>query len=423
MRDYLNTINQQLNKNYNTLKQPPCKYHMDASEEIFYSNGFLRELFQGNYKSLVKILKANSYEDVVRIVLVKACERYNVSYKIDTLLDDATLLEIASKYATIKGLELSSKQLLEFMQMTISGQLATMTLPYNSIKTIIDIKDEYLNINNIVDFSDDYSLDKSFDKLENMIIMFRHPNNRYSELSIYVDVNEVEDCLKINGVTYNTVCRISVFQGKDTFGEFIYIKELNKFIYVNKKYCDCGDNCDNCPSVDFNYSDGDIIKMCKISKKKLELGHCMFECIKPFKVLALVSYVWEMYSNRKTITRSNSPSKKKYDKGAKISVLTNEFENITDSEIQNTEKTMIKEIEFKVVNLDKMYRYERKAWQGGHHKPPVEHIRKGHTRRIYNKDGSLKDIVEVKPTIVNEGKGQDKATTVKMFKVGLLDNN
>jgi len=125
--------------------------------------------------------------------------------------------------------------------------------------------------------------------------------------------------------------------------------------------------------------------------------------VEPFTILSLIAYVYSMYKGRKNINRKNSPVKKAYDKGIKISVA--EPVNETSA----LDSSIDKNNGFALISLSNHFVYEQRSRQGGHHsfhKSPVEHERVGHQRVYRNKDGSIKKIVNVKPSIINKGKGE-----------------
>lgn len=86
---------------------------------------------------------------------------------------------------------------------------------------------------------------------------------------------------------------------------------------------------------------------------------------------------------------------------------------IENNDLQVDAKTLNKELstqytQIKYITLRDYKRYsqkkERKSSKHSSHSSPREHQRRGTTRRIYNKDGSLKKIVPVRGSIVNKGK-------------------
>lgn len=136
--------------------------------------------------------------------------------------------------------------------------------------------------------------------------------------------------------------------------------------------------------VDGNGCSSMNVDVCNMTKRKSEYGFCPMMEYRPYVLLDIVAYVWDMYLHRNSVERKNSKRRNNYH----------------TSEV----KTTIKEnYDFKYVSLHDAYHYERKAYQGGHHASPVEHPRATHMRYYRNDDGSIRKAVQVKGSIVNQG--------------------
>ena len=135
------------------------------------------------------------------------------------------------------------------------------------------------------------------------------------------------------------------------------------------------------------------IATCQITPRTGEITNCPMLMAKPWRMAEYIAYVFDMYANRHTLERKNSKRKNAY-------VHTKVHVAHDDSSKAG----------YSIVPLHTYFRQEKEnhAWKGGHHASPCEHPRRAGTRRIFNKDGSLKKIVPVKGTIVNKGNTKDR---------------
>lgn len=150
--------------------------------------------------------------------------------------------------------------------------------------------------------------------------------------------------------------------------------------------CASGIRCSRSVLMDTVYKNENISEsreLCYMSEKKMNEGVCLLCSLKPYDILHIAAYVWDMYKNRHTLERRNSKRREHY-KTHEVSML---------------------EPEDRVIRpMHSYYKYERekKPWQGGHHQSPVMHERRAHERVYLNEDGSVKKVVQVKGSVVNK---------------------
>ena len=191
-----------------------------------------------------------------------------------------------------------------------------------------------------------------------------------------------------------TICQFHVVKG-------IYPKLLVDPTTTLMKCANDFSKCKRCVKLDtevylksLGFTDSSTF--CYVIPKKIEQSACSLCVVDPYKILNILAYVWDMYEHRNTLVRKNAKRLSAY----------------------NTRKVSIQHLNnegaFVTVPLQQQYIYERdrKEWQGGHHNSPRMHERAAHTRRIFNKDGTLKRVVQVKSSTVNA----DSSPTVYRIK-------
>lgn len=399
MKD-LDTIIDYISKNkVDNGKNPPYADFYKGYQDIFFNSKHLINLYR-NYEEFIEVAKKG---DITKDTIIRVVKKNNQDVdENDIDISSLKTVNIISEYLKAVCKTNDSRQLDYELTSFLNeiGKTDKISAIEKTKKFVLNTDLNYLSLSDMPDLTLDYPFEKSVDKIEDMMIMFRHPNKRYSRLSIMI--SKMDGDLTLGEKKYTDIFGISVLIKERNVACYYYIKDNDKFIYVPRISSvlldECQHNCGNCPKIECKEAKSQI---CKVSRNKIEKGHCLLKAVNPYILLSLFAYCTEMYEGRKTITRKNSPNKRKYDNGMKISVVTTEFNNITEDDIKAEEK--ISNTEYKLISLEKVYRYEKKAWQGGHHKSPVEHTRSSHPRRIYNKDGTLKRITQVTSTIVNKG--------------------
>lgn len=198
----------------------------------------------------------------------------------------------------------------------------------------------------------------------------------------------------------------------ETLLDFFIVPELFPRLYISMNSDVC-DRCKKCyvkrrtltPSIDIKSpTHVDRTKVfCRLNKLK------MFDCryataILPTKQIGIdaeipvsfhtlanvLFHIARVYKNRGSVVRANGKHRELQDKST---VSIPRYEN-------NAER---------VIPLKDYVKYERresKDWQGGHHKPPVEHNRREHVRRLFNEDGTVRKVIQVKGSVVNKNKNK-----------------
>lgn len=266
----------------------------------------------------------------------------------------------------------------------------SLTLP-----GIIDIKNytlpDYIekdNISNIFDNIGDCMINIKNDKGEYLpFIIDLHVSTFLTKYGKYEDQPTIViSVIDIN--TCNPLCCFYVI--KDVFPK-IFIDRSNMYTPNCKENQYCIDaniaykekeSYDITKEPKYNFEHN----LCSMTKKRSDWGYCPYMEFKPYMLLDIITHVWNMYLNRKTVVRKNSKRREAYEKSQVSAIMNND--------------------DYKLIPVHDIYKYERaerKEHQGGHHSSPVEHDRKPHMRRIFNSDGTLKKIIPVRGSRVNKG--------------------
>lgn len=271
---------------------------------------------------------------------------------------------------------------------------------YHTRKGIFDFK-------NLPDLTKEYPIEECFDKLEDCFLGFIDSDNEFS--NIYIRVNKTEYTMlnKEIGENKNTLV-FSIFRATQNLqdslvAEFSVFENNKEDIYIrfDKKICSL-----NCPFINnqtfyaYETKEGTKAEFCKVTKDGLERENCSYCFFEPKKIIALCSYVWDIYHNRRTINKAHSKVRELFEKHP-VSIQQRKINNNDDNALD----TQNYEADYKIIKLNELYKYERerKEWQGRHHCSPVEHERCEHTRTYRNPDGTVKKVVKVKSSIINRG--------------------
>ena len=267
--------------------------------------------------------------------------------------------------------------------------------------------DSQVNLmSNIPDtISNKYDIFSEYSNIKDMIIDFKLNNGLYSNICVRIlaSENEIYNNKNWERQTALNLTYLSYHDNAEYLLSQITVpeKKCDKGLLINQGGTDIEcPQCKRCVKSNLiiaSQVEGTTCDFsgCYMTKKKLAEGACIASLLEPYKVLSLAAYMQDMYSHRHTIERKNSIRKATYSNNPVSTIINHATE-------KNSNAT------YNVIDLTKLYRYERehKEWRGGHHKSPVEHERRATTRRIWNKDGTLKKIVPVKACKVNKGKGK-----------------
>jgi len=249
----------------------------------------------------------------------------------------------------------------------------------------------------------------TFDGLTGFRLSFAYPDKTYADVTIQVSPMENNFSYKgeiVDGVLFTIV------KGDKIMGAFHYLKDYPKHIFVTHtipSWCTsvCKKNCGLClktalehhPDVpeDFPNDENMPVECCRPSLSQVENGRCLIKSLSPMAIIKIAAYVHTMYNNRKLVTRKNSPMRRTYENNHQISVEPTEYHG---------EQAW----EERIISLDKYSAYEKAVnthagSKHSSHKAPIEHERRGHQRIYRNADGSIRKIVEIKPSVINKGKG------------------
>lgn len=287
--------------------------------------------------------------------------------------------------------------------------------------------DTYVDFSKLPDLTEQYKFEDCFDEIEDMMLGFSLEGNHYSPIYFRIAKSTSNlSCKKGDNIPYFNLTIYSV-KGKkeqDILGEIIIAKDMYpKVLMIDSIHSLCPyrtknealkeeDGCKrrihmevarDCRSKELSTK-----SFCYMSKKKMDEYACLLSDFYIHKVLSIFAYIWDMYKNRKTITRKNSPRKNTYEKNPVTTI-------INDIESDNATQTEYKEIALGALYK---YEYERKEWQGGHHQSPIEHERREHDRIYRNPDGSIKKITRIKSSTINKGNHRAvyKVPTIKKEK-------
>lgn len=186
---------------------------------------------------------------------------------------------------------------------------------------------------------------------------------------------------------------LSYIDGKSTvMGQTSIVKGIYPNLLMDNEAtvmrCVMDGHCPRRVALDTELTGSDGVRVhkqfCYMTPKKIAEHACSIDILQPYKVLKIIAYVWDMYNHRHTLKRKNSKRGKSY-KTHEVSTISRE-DNV-------------------IRPLHTYYRYERehKPWQGGHHQSPVEHERRPHERRYFDKEGKLTKVVQVRGSTVNKG--------------------
>jgi len=253
--------------------------------------------------------------------------------------------------------------------------------------------------------SNKYDIFSEYSNIEDMIIDFKLNNGQYSNICVRIltSKNEIYNNKNWERQTALNLTYLSYHDNAEYLLSQITVpeKKCNNGLLINS--CGTDIECQQCKRcvksnlIITSQVEGRTCDFsgCYMTKKKLAEGACIASLLEPYKVLSLAAYIQDMYSHRHTIERKNSIRKATYSNNPVSTIINHAAEKDGNAT-------------YNVIDLQKLYKYEQehKEWQGGHHKSPVEHERRATTRRIWNKDGSLKKIVSVKGCKVNKGKGK-----------------
>lgn len=256
--------------------------------------------------------------------------------------------------------------------------------------------------------------EKSFiDKIEDSMFDFRTPSGEY--LPITVKYNQLLYALDYGNkknLNPHGLCMILYTKGNeneppktDLLSQMFIIPEIYPKLLLNKagyQHCSNTRNNNRCIKKQISLKDTRItddklpelkVEICQLTQRLATDAYCPMVVSQPWKLLKYISFAWDMYENRHTITRKNSKRKAGY----------------THNKV-HVAKSDENEFDYSVIPLHTYYDTERKnhEWKGGHHASPVEHERAASYRRIFNEDGSIKKIVPVKGTTVNAGHTKDR---------------
>lgn len=235
-----------------------------------------------------------------------------------------------------------------------------------------------------------------FDDFEDSFLNFA-VRGGYANIYVHaIKTNYTLNCNKGNNLPAIAFSILTVTENNlpVVLSQFLVVKGIFPVLLVDKKTtvmpCVSTGKCSNCipftaQIYEFGQKLGEM-EYCFVRPNKLAQRACTAGLYQPYEILDIFAYVYDMYKNRHTLERKNSKRASSYDKHS-VSVVSK----------QSTEQH--------IVELRSLYKYERehREWQGGHHQSPVEHERKAHERRIFNKDGTVKKIVQVKASKVNQG--------------------
>lgn len=204
--------------------------------------------------------------------------------------------------------------------------------------------------------------------------------------------------------------------------DFYIIPELYPRLYINTARFNTR-RCGHCKqrqylvddSIKLGRGEQDTVSICRLNRRKMDGCECNNLIIPYFETelkgdislsmgtfANLVCHIVNVYVHRNSVVRSNGKHRE-LQKKASLSVPRN---------INGTEH---------VITLREYVtaeRREKREWQGGHHSSPVEHERRPHLRHYYNEDGTVRKVVEVRGSMVNQGKSEKS-----VYKVGTQHSN